>query len=69
MFSEADSYLYTDEGLTPVCYPAIPSSMRARYPLQREGQHGVAGLRLYERFVARAAQPETPRALAAGGEP
>jgi hypothetical protein len=45
-------YLYTDEGVTPVCYPMFPTSLRARYPLAVNDQEGARGLRLYERFVA-----------------
>ena len=54
-------YLYTDEGLTPVCYPLFPPELRAQYPLPARPQEKARGLRLYERFVARAATQEPDR--------
>jgi hypothetical protein len=62
-------YLYTDEGLTPVCYPVMPQSIRASYALARARQDDAPGLRLYERFVARSAPPPTPTVLVAGAVP
>ena len=50
-------YVYTDEGITPVCYPIFPPELRDRYPLARKSQEGARGLHLYERFVA-GASPE-----------
>ncbi len=50
-------YVYTDEGLSPVCYPMFPTSLRVNYPLARNAQEKARGLRLYERFVAPAGQP------------
>ena len=62
-------YLYTDEGLTPVCYPLFPPALRTQYPLTRNAQEEVRGLRLYERFVAVAPSLPVAPALAEGGAP
>ncbi len=54
-------YVYTDEGITPVCYPLFPPELRDRYPLPRKSQDGARGLHLYERFVAGASrEPAEP---------
>ena len=58
-------YLYTDEGITPVCYPLFPPSLRARYGLARNDQSTARGLHLYERFVERGAAMEPE--ICAGG--
>jgi hypothetical protein len=44
-------YVFTDEGLRPVCYGMLPATFRATYTLVRKDQSGARGLRLYERFV------------------
>lgn len=44
-------YVFTDEGLQPVCYGLLPASFRATYDLARKDQSGARGLNLYERFV------------------
>jgi type IV secretory system conjugative DNA transfer VirD4/TraG family protein len=44
-------YLFSDEGLQPICYGMLPASFRADCPLTRKDQSGARGLRLYERFV------------------
>ena len=49
-------YVFTDEGLRPVCYGMLPASFRATYALARKDQSGAPGLKLYERFVL--ASPE-----------
>ncbi|HTP27515.1 MAG TPA: TraM recognition domain-containing protein [Anaeromyxobacteraceae bacterium] len=51
-------FLYTDSTLSPVCYGQLPL-MQASYALPRR-MDGERGLRLYERFVARAVEPEPP---------
>jgi hypothetical protein len=43
-------YLYSDEGLRPVCYGMLPP-LQADFPLRRNQQHQATGLRLYEDFV------------------
>ena len=58
-------FLYTDEGLTPVCYPELPATIRARYALQHHSQEDAPGLRLYDRFVARALPQPSARPLVA----
>jgi hypothetical protein len=45
-------FLYTDSTLHPVCYGQLPS-LRADYPLSSRPSATVAGLQLYERFIAR----------------
>jgi type IV secretory system conjugative DNA transfer VirD4/TraG family protein len=44
-------YVFTDEGLRPVCYGMLPASFRATYAIARKDQAGARGLKLYERFV------------------
>jgi hypothetical protein len=46
-------FLYTDSTLHPLCYGQLPS-LRADYPLSSRPSATVAGLQLYERFIARA---------------
>jgi hypothetical protein len=48
-------FVYTDSTLHPVCYGQLPS-LRADYPLSSHPSATVAGLQLYERFLARAGQ-------------
>jgi hypothetical protein len=45
-------FLYTDSTLHPVCYGQLPS-LRADYALSSRPSATVAGLQLYERFIAR----------------
>jgi hypothetical protein len=65
-------YVYTDEGITPVCYPIFPPELRDRYPLPRNSQEDARGLHLYERFVADASrdrgEPEGALSPFSGGE-
>jgi hypothetical protein len=58
-------FLYTDEGLMPVCYPELPPTIRARYSLRRHAQEDAPGLRLYDRFIARTSAPQSARKLVA----
>jgi type IV secretory system conjugative DNA transfer VirD4/TraG family protein len=48
-------FLYTDSTLHPVCYGQLPP-LQASYTLPTNRQEGARGLRLYERFVANAAE-------------
>ncbi|WP_242343648.1 type IV secretory system conjugative DNA transfer family protein [Anaeromyxobacter terrae] len=49
-------YVFTDEGLRPVCYGMLPENFRATYSLARKDQSGARGLKLYERFVLGSAE-------------
>jgi hypothetical protein len=62
-------YVFTDEGLRPVCYGMLPASFRATYALARKDQSGARGLKLYEKFVLGSpeAGPEDDSALSGVG--
>jgi len=44
-------YLLSDEGIMPVAYGMLPTSISATYRLRRNEQKESRGLRLYESFV------------------